>query len=480
MKKFLIRIIGSFIFVNFTPKINFNLKIITFLAIIQLLIIFNIYTKQNISKINDNYLKIKNDFNILLPYKINRKINIGIYCFSIKNGGIERLTSLLINYLSKIKIFKLYLFTKIKENNEYAIPEDISRIIIKYDIYDLIKKALINKIDILIYNFYHYEEINILNNIKEFKTIFYNHSCFLFWIYANLYNLMSTLYTAYKDSNYVISLIPFENDYLFKKWGINSILMNNFITYEYNEVVPSNLTSKNILMIGRASDKYKRFELGIKAMKYIVKEIPQSKMIIISDLSNIDNMKNIIHNLTLENYIEFVGYTNSPEIYYKNASLHIFPTISESFGLVMCETKIYGIPNILVGVDYLSGIKGGTIIVYDDKPQSIAKEAIKILKNDKYRIKLGKEARKSMKKFNNNYTLNKWIKLIFSIYNGKKDYEILRKQSKKIDENSAKKIIKNQINLLKLRIESFKNLKIREIENFTLFLKYKTFVESNI
>ena len=69
-------------------------------------------------------------------------------------------------------------------------------------------------------------------------------------------------------------------------------------------------------------------------------------------------------------YIEgqsyFVGYTSIPEIYFKNSSLNIFPSIAEAFPMVLSETKMYGIPNILVGIDYVSNIKGGSIIIYDD------------------------------------------------------------------------------------------------------------------
>ena len=382
------------------------------------------------------------------------------------------MTSILISYLSKISIFEIYLFTRTKENNEYKIPENISRTIIKYNINNLIREAKKKRIDILIYNFYDYEEINILNNIKEFKTILYNHSCFLFWFYSNKYNLIYSLYKSYKNAKYVISLIPFENDYLFKKWGINSILMDNFITYEYNKVIPSNLKSKIIIMIGRASDRDKRFDLGIQSMIYIIKKVPQSKMIVISDLKDLDYLQNLTKNLTLDNHIKFIGYTNIPEIYYKNASLHIFPTISESFGLVMCETKIYGIPNIIVGIDYISAIKGGTIIVYDDKPRSIAREAIKILRNDNYRKKLGKDARKSMKQFNNDLTLNKWVNLLLAVYKGKEYYDIIRLQEKKIKVKNAKEIMKSQIKILKMRDISFKNISISNIENYTLLVKY--------
>jgi len=121
----------------------------------------------------------------------------------------------------------------------------------------------------------------------------------------------------------------------------------------------------------------------------------------ISNIYLIEYLQKLIEIFKLEKRVKFMGYSSIPEIYYKNASLHIFPSISESFGLVLSESKIFGIPNILVGLDYISIAKGGTIIIYDDNPISIAKEAIKILKNEKYRKKLGREARKSMKKFKN-------------------------------------------------------------------------------
>ena len=170
-------------------------------------------------------------------------------------------------------------------------------------------------------------------------------------------------------------------------------------------------------MIGRAGDKYKRFELGIQAMEYIVKQVPECKMKLISNKIGLDYIINITKTLKLQDNIDFVGYIGKPEIIYSNASLHIFPSICESFGMVLSEAKIFGIPNIVLGLDYLSVIKGGTIIIYDDKPYSIAKEAINILKNDTFRKELGNEARESIRKFNNHLTLHKWIKLLLSISN---------------------------------------------------------------
>ena len=386
---------------------------------------------------------------------------------------MPRLTSIIINYFSLIKIFDIYLFTKInKEDNEYSIPKGIKRTVIKRkQIYKLIKEAYKRGLDILIYNFYNSTEINILNSLKDLKIIFYQHQSFLYWIYFN-YNSFKSIYKVYQNSKYIISLVPFENDYLFNKWGIRSILMFNFITYDYNSIIPSDLSSKSILMIGRGQDKLKRFNLGIKSMKYIIKEISNCDMKIISTINNLDDLINLVKRYKLENKIKFLGYTSSPEIYFKNASLHIFPSISESFGYVLSEVKIYGIPSILVGLDYISIAKKGTIIIYDDKPITIAKEAIKILKDDKYRIKLGREARKSMKYFDNQKLMDKWIKLILSIYNGDSYYQLLREHDKKLKKEVALNIINNQIKLLKMRKNIFNNITLKNIENFTFMENY--------
>ena len=233
-----------------------------------------------------------------------------------------------------------------------------------------------------------------MNKKQDIKVLFYIHSSTLDWIYAN-YTKFKKIYKEYLNSRYLISLVPFENDYIFRKWGLRSILMDNFITFDYNSVIPSDLSSKIILMLGRANDKKKRFKLGILSMEYIIPEIPQCHLIIISNLTGISNQKDLIYKLNLENNIKFIGYSSTPEFFFINASLNAFPSISESFGLVLSETKLYGIPNILLGLDYVSISEGGTEIIYDDSPESLSQIMIRILKNNKYKRKLGKKARKS-------------------------------------------------------------------------------------
>ena len=385
----------------------------------------------------------------------------------MKNGGIERVFSIIIKYLSREKYFSFYLITKKrKQSGEYPLPNNVQRISLTNQKINLYKALEKEKIDILIYN-YEDKEIEKLNQLKKTKVIYYNHSSFLYWIYkVHLYNFKHTVYYLYKKCKYVISLIPVENDYLFKKWGINSILMDNPSTFELNSVIPSNLSNKNIIMIGRGSDPIKRYDLGIKAMKEILKEIPDSIMNIVSE-ANIKLVK-LINNLKLENNVKFTGYQNNIENYLKNSSLHILPSLSESYPMVLGEAKIFGIPSILCGLDYISLAKGGTVVVYDDNPFIIAKEAIKILKDDEYRRELGKEARESMKKRTNDLIAKKWVKVLLSVYKG--DDKLFHKLSNynKISEKEATQILKNQYKILQKRNQRFRGISFEKFIAYSL------------
>lgn len=446
---------------------KFNIFIFKILFIIIIIFLIMIYIKilyLHDLDININYSQMLKNLNLTFYQKLKKKIRIGIYTFCIKNGGRARLTTILINYLYKVKILRIYLFTRInKEENEYKIPENIKRIIINNN---LIRMIIKNKIDILIYQLNYYDEINLLNKIKNIKVIFYQHTSFFYQFYSNFSSFIET-YKEYKNSKFIISIIQLENDYLFKKWGIKSILMDNFITYKFNSIITSNLSSKTILMFGRGNNKFKRFDLGIHSMEYITHQIKDCKMKIISNLEGTFFLQNLINNLNLENHINFFGFSLTPEIHFKNASLHIFPTISESFGLVLSESKIFGIPNILLGLDYVSISKGGTIIIYDDTPESIGKEAIKILNNYKYKKNLGKEAKKSMKKFNNDLLFKKWIKLLFSIQNDEFSFKFIRNNQKHLKGNAAINILKKQIYLIKIRKLIYTNISINDLTNFT-------------
>ena len=167
-----------------------------YIFFLKLFLIFYLeFFYQTIIKSNDSYKhnnkhenSNKLDYNILNDN--NELIKIGYYCHAIKFGGIARSISLLINYLSKEKYFEQYLITDtIKLKKEYTLPTTIKRISLSEQNITLFEVIKFKKIDILIYNFFNVDQIEALNKLNEVKTIYYDHSSFLFWIYKDYLEL---------------------------------------------------------------------------------------------------------------------------------------------------------------------------------------------------------------------------------------------------------------------------------------------------
>ena len=145
--------------------------------------------------------------NISFKREIIKKIKIGIFTYYLKNGGRARITSLILNFFQKVKIFDLYLFiNKYEKDFEYKIPINIKEVIIKdYKIKKLIKEILKKKLDIFIYQLSNANEINLLNKINNPKIIFYQHQSIFYWLYKN-FTYFKVLYSSYLSSKYIISL----------------------------------------------------------------------------------------------------------------------------------------------------------------------------------------------------------------------------------------------------------------------------------
>ena len=86
--------------------------------------------------------------------------------------------------------------------------------------------------------------------------------------------------------------------------------------------------------------------------------------------------------------------------------------------MTLSESKLYGLPTIVVGMSYLSAAKNGVININDDDPKIIANEILKLLNNKEYRELEGKKARKSVDYFPNEEIYKRWIEIFISVKQG--------------------------------------------------------------
>ena len=116
-----------------------------------------------------------------------------------------------------------------------------------------------------------------------------------------------------------------------------------------------------------------------------------------------------------------------------------------------------------MGIDYVSISKGGTFIIYDDQPESLAKLSINILKNVSLKKQTGKFARRSVKYLNNNNLFARWIKLFnddLTIFTNISNKDIIKYEA----------LLRNQIKILQKRIPKFYNITIKNLQNFQYLL----------
>ena len=85
--------------------------------------------------------------------------------------------------------------------------------------------------------------------------------------------------------------------------------------------------------------------------------------------------------------------------YYKNSSIFLLKSIFEWFPLTLLESKLYGLPSIVVGMSYLFSAKNGVIDINNEDPKLIATEILKLLNKKEYRELEGKKSKKKHRKF---------------------------------------------------------------------------------
>ena len=144
-----------------------------------------------------------------------------------------------------------------------------------------------------------------------------------------------------------------------------------------------------ILSVGRLVDK-KGIKYLIMAMKDVIKEFPNAKLIIGGSGPEKDNLKKLSESLNLKENVFFVGYLKNSDLpkYYASSDIFVLPSIktkggdTEGLGVVLLEAMACGTP--VIGSD----IGGITDIIKDGEngfltkpeyPNDIANEVIKLL-----------------------------------------------------------------------------------------------------
>ena len=396
--------------------------------------------KSNYSIINNVSIKnepiIKINQNNIENNKKEEKIGIAFIYHILHSNGVARVISLTSDYLMKTGKYNVYLITGNQTSKDYKYDNRIKRFI-GHENRTLIKNlAKTLNIKYFILNNQLTESlIRFLQSLNAYVIGIF-HGVYLSAIF---HNNTKTYRSWYKYDFYNSFIVVAPDDlYFYKKLGYkNGIFIPNLYTFEPSKTPVSNLTNNNIVILGRAHDKIKGTIYALKAMSYIVKEVPDAQLIIATTDIKIDHFKNVTRLFNISNNVIFKVFPNITEIFL-NSSVLLFTSLCEAFPMAMNEGKAHGLPVVAFNIPFSPPFQSGVITVPYLDTLSLAKETIKLLKDYNYRKRKGIESKLSLNRFNNEDTVKLWEKLFESLANG--EYRKFQKEieDKYYDEEKAK------------------------------------------
>lgn len=346
-----------------------------------------------------------------------------------KIGGIERVTSLLANYLSnnpdlKIDIVSLFkgrdkpnYFISDKINIYYlsesphgAKPHSLGRI-----------KSLLKKIgnvksffskadyDIVLAQSYPSAFALFFTKFPKNRVIAVEH------VYAQYYNrilqkIRAFIYRRFgrvvvltnNDKNFFDSLLPHDK----------TIVIPNPVYLTETKTSP--LENKLIISVGRL-EYQKGYDTLIDCMKEIHIRFPEWRLNIYGDGTLKNKLQDLIDNNNLTECITLCGQTDDINSKLREASFYVMSSHFEGFPMVLVEAMSQGLPCISFDCpngpsDIIVNGENG-ILVPDQNKDELIKAIITLINDKNYRKQLGFNATKSINIFSIENISQQWEKL---------------------------------------------------------------------
>lgn len=326
---------------------------------------------------------------------------------------------------------------------------ELSKAIYNLDCIDF--KIVIREEDELLFSFANKKDLLIVKNIKNSKERNFYEQIILPHIISKKYknaiihypDTMGPIITNNRVVITVHDLAFLNNNFnftksttLWKKYITNMsirksnkiICITNFTKQEFNKFYPDYIDKVNVVYNG--FNAFSRESINANNISKTIEKIVDEKYILsvstISPRKNIDglikafnNIKNsiphklvivgkngwlykdvfeLVDKLSLNERVIFTGGVNDDELkrLYKNATLFVYPSFYEGFGLPPLEAMSYGIPCIVSNVTSIPEVVGESGIYID--PNSIEEMSNTILNTINNKIDLNDKINKGLKR----------------------------------------------------------------------------------
>ncbi|MBI4092226.1 MAG: glycosyltransferase [Candidatus Levybacteria bacterium] len=185
-----------------------------------------------------------------------------------------------------------------------------------------------------------------------------------------------------------------------------------------------NLKKEPILLFVGRLGREKSVDFLIKSFKHVLAGVPLSQLVIIGEGPDKKKLKRQSLRLGVSKNTHFLGHIDSSEIQkaYKDASVFVFSSTTETQGLVVPEALASGVPVVAIADPAYECVEDGRngFLVKKD-PKEFSERVLKIINSKELREKMSEYARESVKKF----SVKSTVDLLESAY-----YELLEKYNK--------------------------------------------------
>ena len=191
-------------------------------------------------------------------------------------------------------------------------------------------------------------------------------------------------------------------------------IIPNPLTHYPASITNSQRPYCRIIAAGRI-ENVKGFDKLIKAFAIIADKCPQWRVDIFGKGSKESCLQSLIAQYRLENRIAILPPTKDIYIEYQKSDFYVLSSQHEGFGMVLLEAMSCGIPCLSFDCDYgpreiiKDGVTG--LLVENGNDVKLAEGMLWMINHTHERILMGEKARESVKQYQTNFIMRRWIEL---------------------------------------------------------------------
>lgn len=212
----------------------------------------------------------------------------------------------------------------------------------------------------------------------------------------------------------IFTSVVFETERGSKEWNIkNTTVIPNALSFFSDQ--KSSLQNKRVINVSRHSPE-KGLDQLLNLWKIVVTTYPDWQLDIYGEWNEELKYQKLAQELNVNNNVNFFAPVVKIQEKYLESSIYLMTSTSEAFGMVLIEAMECGLPCIAFdcpnGPRTIIENNSNGFLILENNFELYLSKILELIKDENLRIKLGKNAIESVKKYNQNNIMNEWDLLL--------------------------------------------------------------------